>query len=381
LKKEVITIGLFSHVEAYPPTLNAIRCLAAIYEEVIVICSNVFISDWDYPKNVKLVVVGKYFPIREFEQQSIFFKIKHFAKFTLQIRKYLKKSTIFLACDAIPLWAYKVASIGITQKKLWYHNHDVTQPGLNRKYSIGWFAEKNEPKIFPSIDIFTLPSEDRKKYFPMDEMNGHYYFLPNYPSKYFYSLFNKNREVYTNKVRIIYQGSIGEGHGIEEIIMLLNEKVNNATLQLVLKGFISDKYKEQLIALAKEHKTNDRLIFEGVTSYKIVPKLACTCNIGIAIHSKMDRMNSTLGTASNKIYEYAACGLPVLYFDSPYYNSYLQKYEWAFPVVLSKASLLNAITTIEKNFDKLSQKAIKDFEENLNFEIHFNYLKNDILTN
>jgi hypothetical protein len=79
-------------------------------------------------------------------------------------------------------------------------------------------------------------------------------------------------------------------------------------------------------------------------------------------------MYSTGALASNKIYEYAAAGLPILYFDIPAYREYLSRFEWAFGNDLSEKALNEQISYIRVHFNYLSEKALEDFRTSLNFE-------------
>jgi hypothetical protein len=86
-------------------------------------------------------------------------------------------------------------------------------------------------------------------------------------------------------------------------------------------------------------------------------------------------MHVTLGTASNKLYEYAAVGLPVLYLNEPHFNRYLQQYNWAFPVELTTASIRAAITAITEKYEYYSASAHESFRQGLNFEAFFGPVK------
>ena len=86
-----------------------------------------------------------------------------------------------------------------------------------------------------------------------------------------------------------------------------------------------------------------------------------TYHIGIGIHRKEDIMNKTLGTSSNKIYEYAAAGLPVLLYDNQQFRNYLGKYKWAFFTDCSKASLISALETMERNIQELGKRGQDGF--------------------
>ena len=192
--------------------------------------------------------------------------------------------------------------------KIWYHNHDVYDIKYLKKFSLSWFALKIQKRIFKRIKLFTLPSIERKKYFNLNYFNGLYFTIPNYPSS---NNIMKNELKLSTKgdIKIIFQGSIGTGHGFEEIIKILNNKINGKSLKLILKGFVTKEYKNHLLNIAKKHSTQNKVVFSGITNYSKVKDITLKSDIGIAIFTKNDIMNSTLGTASNKIYEYVACGL------------------------------------------------------------------------
>jgi hypothetical protein len=82
-------------------------------------------------------------------------------------------------------------------------------------------------------------------------------------------------------------------------------------------------------------------------------------------------MHVTLGTASNKLYEYAALGLPVLYLGREHFNRYLGLYPWAVPVELSPESITRAIAGIMSRFAYYSASAHESFAKELNFERYF----------
>jgi hypothetical protein len=141
-----------------------------------------------------------------------------------------------------------------------------------------------------------------------------------------------------------------------------------------------EDYKNKLTEISIRQGVGDKVIFIGPTSYSKVMENARTCHIGVGIHRKQDVMNKTLGTSSNKIYEYAASGLPVLLYDNDHFRHHLGKYKWAFFTDCTKHSLVEAIKNIILDYAYLSGQARQDFLEQLNFEKYFdpliNYLQN-----
>jgi len=371
----MILVVIYSHPELYPPTLNAIEELSKNNDRVILLYNNVAESAWDYPENVEIVNSSKYIYWRSLMQASLLIKIKYFFLFTLKLYSIIKKEKPekILIYDPMALLSYSMLKmVKKIKKSVWYHSHDMIQLELTNRFSLTRWAYYNEKKSFKWINYFTLPTEQRKKYFDLTSFKGKYAVLPNFPSLSIYKKFYKGKKVPLKEIRIIFQGFIDNGHGIDEILKLLNTKIFNIEMKLVLKGYIGDDYKNHIILLAEEYKINlDKILFVDKGPYKTVPELASTCTIGIGINTKTDPTNSTLGTSSNKIYEYAALGLPVLLFDAPQFKEYLQKYNWAIFTNLTSMDLINKISYIVENYDEFSKSAYNSFVEELNFEKAF----------
>jgi len=254
----------------------------------------------------------------------------------------------------------------------------VIDKNMVGKFSIGWFAAKYEHKAFKIIDIFTLPSEDRKKFFPIENFRGEYYFLPNFPPLSFYKQFYSIKLEPEKEIKLLYQGWIREGHGLEEIINILNCTILSKSISMTLVGDIKEDYKQDLIALAKSKNVPDRLFFLPHKAYAKLPEITKQYHIGIGTHKNGNIQYATGGTASNKIYEYAALGLPVILYDNEQYRKYLDRYSWACFTDLSANSILNAIEDVVKNYGKLSLQAHTDFLSELNFEKHFKKIINNL---
>jgi hypothetical protein len=371
-KPGVLVVALYSHPEYLPPTLNAIELLSREYDHIYVVHRSITGFDWVYPSNVTLLTADRPMHVREAEAQPVTKKIAEFRRYYSLLARTIRehKSRHLLFYDYMPLLAYRIIKWRIpSQSLLWYHNHDVAEKQYVRKYSLSWFAWKTEKWIFPQLSLFTLPAMERRECFPMERLKGKFVFLPNFPAVKVYGPYQPAR-IDSNEVRILYQGSISSRHGLEEIIPLLGKKIAGKQLSLVLKGFIGADYLEELTKLAEKHQVKDRLIYKGPGGYREVIDNASTCHIGIAIHKKDDMMNKTLGTASNKIYEYAALGMPALLYDNPHFREHLSSYNWALFTDCSESSLTACLEEIINHYQLYGQQARKDFTDKLNFE-HF----------
>ena len=363
-----VLVSIYIDPEFYPPTKNAIFELAKTYEKVFVLTRNLYAQEKnDYPENVELVKSGKFSTVQESEKRSIFSKILSFLGFWFRYQQLslMNSVEVVLLYDAIPLFAFFI-SLKKKKIKFWYHNHDMPDIQLTRKFSIGWLSAKYEQSAMKKIDYFSLPSKDRLVYYPNWNRTEDFFYIPNYPRKNLLkSIKSDNR---FDRFTIIFQGAIGPGHAIEDVIQLLP---NLPEVDFILKGPVRNDYKEKINSLIQTHKVENQVKWVGLTSYTELIRLTMKCHFGIAVHQGRDEVSKTLGTASNKIYEYLASGLPVLLHDNEQFRKSLGSKPWLFYYNGDTAHLENYIKQVQINFRELSSYSFLDFEENYCFEPYF----------
>jgi len=376
--KKVLLIAIYSHPDYYPPTLSAVENLSSSYDNIYILHRNIHGLGWKYPPNVELLGTGDQFSLSEVEKASLFKKMIWYLAYTRKMfwtfRKY--KPDTFLISDYLCILAYRLIYPFIYKPRvLWYHNHDVAEEKYINRYSLSWLSWKTEKWLFPKLQIFSLPAIERKVCFPMNLFHGVFFFLPNFPSLLIYKSGIDEGKYNDSVYRILFQGSIGPLHGLEELIPLLKEKISGKELRLVLKGFIRTDYLDELKAIARNHQVEEKLTYIGPTNYLEVIENGKVCHIGIGIHKKEDVMNKTLGTASNKIYEYAALGLPVILYDNAHFRETLGQYNWAFFTSTEPESYRQCLHRIISDYPSLSKQAFEDFKSKLCYEHNFEPVK------
>ena len=367
-------IIIYNDPEWYPPTLNAITVLSKHADAITILGVRNKSSEWQYPLNVTS---------RYILSQKKLKKIIHFMKALNQL---LRNDYDWVICydDLALLFFYFITFFKKKKPKLWYHNHDVLEQKKVKKYSLNWIVLKLQSRIFKHINLFTLPSDARKKYFPFNCFKGNYYLLPNYAEKTFVNSFKTKTDPQekkdSSKITLIYQGVINKNHGFEEIIPLLNKTINSKTIHLQLIGPISSSYKKYLLGLAEINNVKKQLEIIPAISYKKLQKYTRDAYIGIAIHNVKNIQYTTGATASNKIYEYLSFGLPILLANTIEYKKLLAKYPWAFFADINSNSIYKQLKNIDANYEVISETASNDFESTFNYEIAFtNILVKEIL--
>jgi glycosyltransferase involved in cell wall biosynthesis len=363
-----IVAGIYTDADFFPPTISAILNFAQVSEEVILISRNNNAVDYPYPSNVRFKKIGRLCSVREMENQPIVIKAIEFLKFSFYLFWFSrnKRCELLALYDHIALFSFFLSKNISGKRNVWYHNHDMPIKGLIKKRSLGGVAASCEEKAMKYIDFFSLPSRERLQFYSHIDKQVPVFIIPNYPSlKVYGNLSPQNKSGET--IKIIYQGFIGLGHALEEVIQCLAAYKENG-IQLILKGSVTPDYKEKLDNLAQEVGVCDQVQWFKVGPYKELPKLTSSCNIGIGVNKNTDIVNLNQGTASNKIYEYAACGIPVIVFDNEQFRSYLGKYPWVFFTNGSVDSLKEIMSSIKKNASELGKLGRESFEKDLNFE-------------
>jgi glycosyltransferase involved in cell wall biosynthesis len=370
-----VFMAVYSSVEYYPPTLNALACLQTKFDNLFILSRNVLKLSWTYSPNIQNIQSGKFTPIREAEKKSTLWKIMSFVLYTWNMWKTIRtqKPDLVILYDNIPTLSYYLVQFFIGYKPfLWYHNHDVVDKKTTTKYTITWFAIMAEQRIFRYLDAFSLPSEDRKQYFPLETLKGKYYFIPNMPAKSFYGAYYTPKVIEDANIHIVYQGSLAKGQGFEELIKLVSSNKCTKKIYFTIKSFYSyQQYNTELQQEIEKCHLEEQIKLLDTSPYKEMPLFTKKHHIGLAIFSEQSIIRNTAGTSSNKIYEYIAVGLPVILFDNEHFRKYLGKYSWAFFTDLSEKSLMDCIEKIIANYETLSQQANKDFMAELNFETYF----------
>ena len=371
VNEKSITVSIFTHPELYPPVLNMIDELAEVFGKVYVISRNLVKTNWEYPSRVQFVTSGEYKPIRESEKAPAKWKIKSFLKFTRDFYKTLKreKSEWVMCNDPISFYSFRLIRPFLGYPiRLWYQSHDVAELSAMRKYSIGYFAVKSEAENFHKIDLFTLPSESRLEYFPMDRFKGKWLLVHNYHSGRRMKAVPHAEWEPGSILKLIYQGRISNEHGLEQILDYVK---TDPMISLTIIGPGDADFIQLLRNKTKELAIGDRVTILEPIPYRELSRITADHHAGLAINKPMNILYSTAAMASNKIYEYGAVGLPILYYKNEHYIKYLGRYKWAFPTDLTFPDLLSVFTVIRANYSILSQKAMQDFRASLNFESAF----------
>jgi glycosyltransferase involved in cell wall biosynthesis len=382
MDQKKIGVVIYANPDYYPPTVNAVRLLSAQFD-VILIGRNHDPVDCEYPENVKVSRLGKYTSLPERMQGSALQKLWEYIKFVVDVRHLLKDVSLIYAYDSFGYIAAYCARLCLSQKpSLVCHNHEISESMEPLSSLTGW-VQRTERTLIHQANIVVLPDRDRARLFEAQmKLEDTPVIVPNFPlcsQTILRQNWTSVIEVRWKIATLFYRGWISETSAMKEIISataLLTQRIHPVNVKFV--GFIHDDIYQDLIYWVIHEKMSSCFSYLGVLPYKDLQDPTFTSSIGFALYKNTSFDRVACASACNKIYEYAACGLPVIVSDFPTYRDYLAHEPWVrFANPEDPYSIASAVLDILSNFENyktLCLSARNAFEQKFNYESAFSPL-------
>lgn len=303
----------YTNPAAYPPLEHSSQILAQDGWEVLFLGIGALgASALSFPTHPKIHVKQMYFCSGGWRQKL------HYIQFCLWV--------LFWTLRWKPLWIYASdflsCPIGLLLSflpgvKVIYHEHDSPSPSLTS--FVGKFCLWSRQKLARRVNYCILPNQKRIEYFT-EQTNREQTTLCvwNCPSIIEISklyLPNKFQEIW-----LYYHGNISAELIPSTIIYALATLNNNIKLRIIGYETVgSQGYIGQLKKVATELEVRDRVEFlNSMPRYELL-EWCKKCDVGIAFMPKKTEdinLKHMIG-ASNKVFDYMACGLALLVCDLP----------------------------------------------------------------
>lgn len=376
MSKKTLGMLIYANPDHYPPTLNAIHLLSH-YFDIVLIGRNQDPPFWKYPANVKVYRLGQYSSVREREQKSTGAKFHEYINFICQASRLLKDVSLIYAYDTFGYTtAYLCHFIQRLSIPLIYHNHDLSYQ-LSSLSSLSGWVQRGERRWVHKANLVVFPSEERALFFKrLTNVNVPLVIVPNFPRKSYIKEHHNFKNCILErfeKKQILLQGTISVKNSLLELVDGLTFLDNSITLKLI--GPIQEEEKSLMKDCIDSKKVAERVKYFSPVPYNDLFSHTWRSSLGVCLYKKIDVNHQTMGTASNKIYEYAACGLPVIVSDQPNYRKHLAHETWVrFANPDDSRSIAFAVQDILKDFKKYQAMCLaarQAFEEKYNYESAF----------
>lgn len=258
-----------------------------------------------------------------------------------------------------------------------YENHDQVEPESCSRFSLRRQVELKALQRGPTASLVVYPEKGRADYYL--ERSGDTrkpLVWPYYTSLKLVSLpsdLNSLIEARYERRELLYTGVIHDeiaGWEAAQALKLLGDGY-----RLTMYGAISTDDAPHLRALADSLALGDRLFHGGWLNQDEMVSRTMYGSLGLVLF-KPDSLNyRTMGTSTNKLYEYAARGIPVIVPDVKSFRDALSNEPWvAYVDIKDPESIARGVRWFLEDIDRYrsaSKAARVAFEERFNFEAVF----------
>ena len=360
----------YNNPDNYPPIINSVRLLADDAWEVELFCRDDD-KNWEvsYPTTVKINRI-------KCNGQSSWQSYWNFIR--AAIRNGRSTATAFIGHD---MHGFLPARLLATRNRrpVIYHCHDFSEPSTGEPLG-GKVVRRFERAFARSAAMVIIPDAERAAVIreqlnlPRDPL-----IVANAPLRRTNNNGDSLRRTLSNNGRdfehiVLRQGKIGPGHAIEATIrsMPLWKSSNSA---FVVMGLSDAGYLQHLKSIASELNVQERFVVLPAVGYDRVSSFTKEATIGHALYEPIHINNVHITTASNKIMEYMAAGLPLLLSDTPALRRLAESYgcgvvaDETQPTKIAEA--INELLANEEESRRMGTAAANAFETRFRFDLQF----------
>jgi len=372
-----IAMVLYGNPDYYPPTFNAVSILAQEFP-VLVIGRNQDPPHRSYPPNVTVHRFGEYTSVRERERWSVAKKLWEYGRFIQDLAIRLRPVRLVYAYDGFAYNAVLAAQRLMGKRiPVIYHSHETDDKMAPWRSLTGWIQRLECRTVAEAVAV-VFPDKDRAIQFQQRAVPTMPipHIVPNFPLQSVFRFDLNWERCWQDRWQsptVFYRGTISDGSAMKESIAAMTSLP--PTLQLRFVGFASESVQAACLAEADQWTLGERFAYLGRLTYDELQALTLGASVGLAMYKDTSFGALACATACNKIYEYAACGVPAIVSDFPNYREFLGQEPWVrFANPANPQSIAAAIAEILADFETyrtMAQAARRAFETKFNYDTAF----------
>lgn len=173
---------------------------------------------------------------------------------------------------------------------------------------------------------------------------------------------------------VIRQGNVGPGHVLENVIRSI-PLWSSSTWGFVILGPVKDAYRSYILSLADECNVSSRVVLLPPVCYQDVKDFTVGADLGHGMYEAFDVNASNNTTASNKVFEYMAAGLPIILAENVENVKFVNDLGNGMVAnVQSPTAIAKAINEILSNPEKINEMGLRSkraFIEEYNYRVQY----------
>lgn len=317
-----LKVIFYNNPDTYPPIINGLRVLSQSGYVCDVACRDDG-RRWgvNYPDGVN---------VERLDTRGGSSWREYFGFVARVVHRASGATAVFIGHDMHGLLPARLLAT-IYRRPLVYHCHDFTD--ASRKLPLGSrIVRAFEQRFARTADLVIVPDEERAAYVKRElGLKKSPVVVANAPLQRPASSGAALRTALAERgksfERVVYrQGRIGAGHAIEATLRSI-PLWRSASWGFVVMGIGEPEYLEGLSALARSLGVERQFVVLPPVSYDKVLDFTPGADLGHALYEPVHINNVHMGTASNKVMEYMAAGLPLLVSNRSSLKALVENYE------------------------------------------------------
>lgn len=374
----------FGNPDRYPPTYNALSLLRERFRVHVVCRLDDEPPAVTWPDGVHVERVGDRRSFHEKIGAPASQRLRELGGFVWAVRRAISadRPAVVLAYEP-----YALASVGLAgyTGKLVYQRHEVEELlPFNPRSMKDWILRYSH-RLGRRAEMVIFPEKNRAAMYQRDAGDPrpalivpNFPLLSDFPAPSDWSALLEAR--WRDQV-VFYRGSMGTGTGVPQMIRTLSHLDPAHTLRLCGRG--TPEMLREMEALATELGVASRVHYDGyIASFEELNRVTMSAAVGLVLYQRVSANNEFMATATNKLYEYAACGVPSVVPSFASYREFLAGESWveyadpADPVAVAEA--VRRIFSDRARYEERCRAARRAFEEKYNYEVVFAPLRDRI---
>ncbi len=379
-----LLVVFYGNPDRYPPTRNAILMLREHFRVHLVCRAGAEPPSASWPDEVRVERVGPRLSDQEKTDGSPAAKLREYLGFVWAVRRALSAERPAVAYAYEP-HALSALALAGCRAKVVYHRHELEDAGPFVWGSIQSWVQALARRRGRQASLVVFPEEHRAEMYQRavgDPRSA--LIVPNFPLLAAFpapSPWPALLEARWQQKVVLYRGSLGPGNGILQMVRALPHLDPGVSLRLC--GSADPRFVQEFEGIAAELGVAGRLRYDGFVPFDRLNRETLAAAAGTVLYQPTGVNNEFNATATNKLYEYAACGVPVVVPSSPTYRSFFAGESWVEHAQpddpAAVAAAIQRLFVDRGRYEERCRAARRAFEERFNYEIVFAPLLERIL--
>ncbi len=368
-----LLVVIYANPDYYPPTINALAILRYHFQ-VTIIARNMgrILRDWG---DIEVIRVGDCESPEAKQSLSQLAKFAELWRFCAAVRRTVaqRKPDAVYAYDTHG-FAAAVRARSARRIPIIFQLHELPELEEAPVRSLQFWITKYALLRASTASLVVLPEENRARIWQKAARDARpALVVPNCSSLGFFSPPGDFCELARRRLaarRLLCIGWMSESNGQMEAVRAL--AFVGATTSLVLVGPHKDRFGIELRQLSENLRVTSKVQIEPWVPHTELAQRFSGCAVGLSLYRPVSKNWEFNSSATNKVFEYAALGIPVVVPDRKSYREFFVDDEWvAYADPENPASIARAIEDIlsdRERYIAMSLAARRAHETQYNYE-------------